>query len=314
MATQLESIPPGRGGVTGSGHTLASPSPPVDFSKVSDAALEATASNVKRLKLAAEADVKYLENRLAKLRAEEKAALKEIERTRNQTAEFLSERKAHENREKSRREDARRREVERKRESAKLALRKEEQLQSIWSAKASLLKQRREAVEQLHRDSEMNRCRVRIEREDIRQKARLTRAEVQAQAEESRLRRQKAEEQRRVHVRKQVEAKVETDAKARVEMENKTAALVQEEAELIYRLKRMHMAKHKAVRHLALVMRITAAEQQETELLTLEAAVKAEDERQKGTTRQKPQPIGVGGPAGGGAAAEGGDAARYADD
>ena len=38
-------------------------------------------------------------------------------------------------------------------------------------------------------------------------------------------------------------------------------------------------------------MRITAAEQQETELVNLEAAVRAHDERTRDVARTKPQPI-----------------------
>lgn len=260
--------------------------------------LDPSLVNSRRLRRAAEADVHYLENRLLKLRAEEVRALKEIERTRQKTAELLADRKAYEERQRARKEDARREELMRKKESAMLALKKEEQHKGVWDAKASLLKEKRAQVDAIRRNREMNRCRVQILREDVRGQARATKMLVQRQAEQARAAREAELMQKAVAARKEFETRLQDDERMRGELEQKAGSMIQEEAHLIYRLKRMHLEKQMAVKDLATALRVVQVEKHEDDLEQMEASERAKAERARGSPRSDRVPASArGGPA-----------------
>lgn len=187
--------------------------------------------------------------------------MREIERTKQRTAEVLHARKAHEEKMKKRIDERQRDEYGKRRDAAMLALQKEEQLRTIWARRQAELSTRRAAAADVRKEREINRCRALLAREEVKEKAAEARKEVREKKAEAKSKRVDAEKTRMATVHDAYAARISEDAAARAEREKLASQLVQVEAQLIYKLKRLHVEKQSAIRDLATAVECVRAEE-----------------------------------------------------
>ena len=109
----------------------------------------------------------------------------------------------------------------------------------------------------LRKQKEINECRVHIFKEEERDKHIRQREAIRNMHALSKLRRERETEQKTERVRELFEAKIAKEEAERDKKERLAAQLVTQEAQLIYRLKRMHIEKQSAIRDLADAVDIT---------------------------------------------------------
>eukprot|EP01062_Namystynia_karyoxenos_P010655 TRINITY_DN1377_c0_g2_i1.p1 TRINITY_DN1377_c0_g2~~TRINITY_DN1377_c0_g2_i1.p1 ORF type:complete len:305 (+),score=136.34 TRINITY_DN1377_c0_g2_i1:98-916(+) len=207
--------------------------------------------NARRLRMAAENDVQFLANRLAKLKQEELKARSEIDRTRKKTQEVLGNRKRFDDSTSERREMQEQTDYAKKKEAALVALNREKQAKAIWQAKQRLILDKKDAVTTLRKQKEINECRVHIFREEERDRNIKQREAIRNMRSLSKLRREKEMEERAERIRCEYELRIAHEEAERERKERLATQLVTQEAQLIYRLKRMHQEKQAAIRELA---------------------------------------------------------------
>eukprot|EP01063_Lacrimia_lanifica_P020791 TRINITY_DN28079_c0_g1_i1.p1 TRINITY_DN28079_c0_g1~~TRINITY_DN28079_c0_g1_i1.p1 ORF type:complete len:266 (+),score=111.39 TRINITY_DN28079_c0_g1_i1:95-892(+) len=207
--------------------------------------------NARRLRMAAENDVQFLANRLAKLKLEEYKAHKEIDRTRKRTYDIVSNRDRLEEAAAQKREMRDQVDYNRRREAALIALNKEKRAKATWYSKQRLLLDKKDAVSTLRKQKEINECRIHIFREEERDRHIKQREAIRNMHTLSKLRREREAEEKSERVREMFEAKIAREEAEREKKERLATQLVTQEAQLIYRLKRMHLEKQSAIRALA---------------------------------------------------------------
>eukprot|EP01065_Artemidia_motanka_P025625 TRINITY_DN30603_c0_g1_i1.p1 TRINITY_DN30603_c0_g1~~TRINITY_DN30603_c0_g1_i1.p1 ORF type:complete len:297 (+),score=142.24 TRINITY_DN30603_c0_g1_i1:66-893(+) len=213
--------------------------------------------NARRLRMAAENDVQFLANRLAKLKQEEMKAKREIDRTRRKTHEVLSNRRRFEDTTTEKKEMRDQVDYAKKKEAALVALNREKQAKAIWMSKQRLLLDKKESVTTLRKQKEVNECRVHIFREEERDRNMKQREAIRNMRSLSRLRREREMEEKAERIRCDYEARISREEAERERKERLATQLVTQEAQLIYRLKRMHQEKQAAIRELANAVDIT---------------------------------------------------------
>jgi len=107
--------------------------------------------NARRLRMAAESDVQFLANRIAKLKAEEARAKAEIEKTMQKTKEIQSNRKHFETKAVDRLQIREQITSSKKEERVLVSLNKDKQLKAVWVAKQKVLNDRKEACNNLRK-------------------------------------------------------------------------------------------------------------------------------------------------------------------
>jgi hypothetical protein len=207
--------------------------------------------HAKRLRQAAENDVQFLANRIAKLKAEEVKARKEIEKTRSKTKEIVDN-KVSFKRKMNDKEQIRGQVVNSKKEErVMVSLNKDKQVEAVYLARQRLLRDKQEAVSQLRKQKEINECRIHIQKEEDRDKNIRRREDIKKQQVYSKMKREKEQEEKSDEVRKIYEERIAAEEAERDRQEKLAAQLVAQEAQLIYRLKQLHSDKQKAIRELA---------------------------------------------------------------
>lgn len=201
--------------------------------------------------MAAENDVQFLANRLAKLKQEELKAKHEIDRTRKKTGEVMGNRKRFEESSTEKREMRHQTDYAKKKEAALVALNREKQAKAIWLSKQRLLQDKKESVTTLRKQKEVNECRVHIFREEERDRNMKQREAIRNMRSLSRLRREREMEDKAERIRSDYESRIAREEAERERKERLATQLVTQEAQLIYRLKRMHQEKQAAIRELA---------------------------------------------------------------
>ncbi|KAJ9470173.1 hypothetical protein DIPPA_32740 [Diplonema papillatum] len=214
-------------------------------------AMPSRSLNARRLRMAAENDVQFLANRLAKLKLEEYKAHKEIDHTRSKTSEILTNRSRVETNMAQKRDVREQVDYNKRKEAALIALNKEKRAKAIWISKQKLLLDKKESVNTLRKQKEINECRIHIFKEEERDRHIKQREAIRNMHTLSRLRREKETEEKTTRVREIFEAKIAREEAERERKERLATQLVTQEAQLIYRLKRMHAEKQKAIRELA---------------------------------------------------------------
>mmetsp|Transcript_63477 Transcript_63477/g.113265 ORF Transcript_63477/g.113265 Transcript_63477/m.113265 type:complete len:276 (-) Transcript_63477:1144-1971(-) len=222
--------------------------------------------NAKRLRQVAENDVQFLANRIAKLKAEELRAKKEIDKTVNKTKEILSNRKTFENRAVDTLAIREQTTNSKKEERVLHSLNKDKQLKAIWVAKQKLLNDKKETVTVMRKQKDINECRLHIMREEERDKNSKRREEIKKQQILTKMKLEKEQEAKITLAQKRYEEKVKAEEAERERKEELARQLVEQEAQLIFRLKRLHMEKQKAIRDLASVVDVVKADEIEEEI------------------------------------------------
>eukprot|EP00668_Euglena_longa_P034672 GGOE01044506.1.p1 GENE.GGOE01044506.1~~GGOE01044506.1.p1 ORF type:complete len:296 (-),score=132.41 GGOE01044506.1:503-1330(-) len=209
------------------------------------------ALNAKRMRMVAENDVQFLANRIAKLKAEESKAKKEIEKTVKRTNEILSSRSVFENRSVDQLQIKEQLVNSKKEEKVVMTLSREKQLKAIWVAKQKLLNDKKELCQNMRKEKEINECRVLMMREEDRGKNMKRREEVKEQQLYAKVKREREVQQKQEEARVRYEETLAREEEEREQKEKLATELVQQEAQYIYRLKRLHEEKQKALRDLA---------------------------------------------------------------
>jgi hypothetical protein len=217
--------------------------------------------NARRLREAADNDVKFLQNRLNKLKQEESRAKGEISKLRSKTQEVLSNKERHQ--EKTTERASLRDQVDygKRKEAALIALNKERQAKAVWSSKQRVMLDKRESVLAMRKQKEINECRVHILREEQRDKNSRQRQAIRQLHSQSQSRKEQEAECKRDEVRAYYEARISSEQQEREKKEKLAAQLVAQEAQLIYRLKRMHQEKQNALKGLAAAVEAAAADE-----------------------------------------------------
>jgi chromosome segregation ATPase len=209
------------------------------------------ALNARRLRQAVDADVKFLQNRLAKLRAEEQRAKAEVDSIKEKTAEVQDSKARHEATMSTRRRMRDQVDYGKRREAALIALNKERQAKAVWAAKQRVMQDRRDSVLSMRKQKEINECRVHILREEERDHHVKQRESIRQLHEMARVRRERESEARRQAAQEAFREKVEQEQREREAKEQLAAQLIAQEAQLIHRLKRIHAEKQAALGSLA---------------------------------------------------------------
>ena len=207
--------------------------------------------NARRLRQAAESDVQYLQNRLAKLKHEELRAKQEVQQLRHKADEVTANRERHQKAHSTRLELTDQVDFSKRKEAALIALNKERQAKAVWSSKQRVMVERREAVLNLRKEREVNECRVHIMKEEERDRNTKQRESIRQLQSQAKLRKERDSELRREGVRQFHEERLEREEQERIKKEKLAAQLVAQEGEMIYRLKRLHSEKQGALRLLA---------------------------------------------------------------
>ena len=215
------------------------------------AATPSQALHARRLRQAVDADVKFLQNRLAKLRLEEQRAKQEVTTLNNKASEVQKSHDRHEETATLRRTLKDQTDYGKRREAALIALNKERQAKAVWAAKQRIVQDRRETVLAMRKQREINECRVHIQKEEDRDKHLRQRETIRQLHESSKLRREREAEAKREESRVAYASKMEQEEAEREAQEQLAAQLVAQEAQLIYRLKRLHQEKQSALENLA---------------------------------------------------------------
>eukprot|EP01012_Entosiphon_sulcatum_P018246 TRINITY_DN2298_c0_g1_i1.p2 TRINITY_DN2298_c0_g1~~TRINITY_DN2298_c0_g1_i1.p2 ORF type:complete len:278 (+),score=117.72 TRINITY_DN2298_c0_g1_i1:226-1059(+) len=222
--------------------------------------------NAKRLRMAAENDVQFLANRIAKLRAEEAKAQKEIDKTLRKTKEILGNRKNFESKAIDKLQIREQIAASKKEERVLVSLNKDKQLKAIWVARQRLMNEKKEACSTMRKQKEINECRIHIMREEERDKNIRRKEEHKHQQMYLRVKREKELEERAKETRDEYEARIKREEEEREAKERIAAALVQQEAQLIFKLKQLHSDKQKAIRALAAAVDCIKAEEIEEQI------------------------------------------------
>ena len=222
--------------------------------------------NAKRLRQVAENDVQFLANRIAKLKSEELRAKKEIDKTVNKTKEILSNRKNFEGRAVDTLAIREQTSNSKKEERVLHSLNKDKQLKAVWVAKQKLLNDKKETVNVMRKQKDINECRVHIMREEERDKNSKRREEIKKQQILTKMKLEKEQDAKMTAAQKRYEEKVRTEEAERERKEELARQLVEQEAQMIYRLKRLHTEKQKAIRDLASVVDVVKADEIEEEI------------------------------------------------
>lgn len=209
------------------------------------------ALNARRLRQAVDADVKFLQNRLNKLRAEEQRARSEVQSIKKKASEVEDSKARHDETMTTRRRLRDHVDYNKRREAALIALNKERQAKAVWAAKQKVMQDRKDAVLAMRKQKEINECRVQIQKEEERDHHVKQRESIRQLHEMSRMRREVDQEFKRDAAREAFEQRVQQEQLEREEKEQLAAQLIAQEAQLIYRLKRMHDEKQEALNHLA---------------------------------------------------------------
>eukprot|EP01006_Ploeotia_vitrea_P006314 TRINITY_DN12801_c0_g1_i1.p1 TRINITY_DN12801_c0_g1~~TRINITY_DN12801_c0_g1_i1.p1 ORF type:complete len:268 (-),score=67.26 TRINITY_DN12801_c0_g1_i1:162-965(-) len=222
--------------------------------------------NAKRMRLAAESDVQFLANRIAKLKAEEEKAKKEIEKTKQKTNAILGSRKQHEAKNIDRLTLREQIANSKKEERVLVSLNKAKQLEAIWMAKKKKLDERREACARMRKEKEINECRIHIQKEEERDKNIRKREDIRKQQVYSKMKRDKEAEDKQKVIRREYEERIAREEQDREKKERLATQLVTQEAQLIYRLKKLHMEKQSAIQGLATAVDCVKADEIEEEI------------------------------------------------
>lgn len=209
------------------------------------------ALNARRLRLAAENDVTFLQNRLAKLKHEELKAKTEVAKLRQKADEVSANRERFHNSHSSRLELQDQVDFSKRKEAALIALNKERQAKAVWSSKQRVMIERREAVVNLKKEREINECRVHILKEEKREHNFKQRESIRQLQEAAKQRKEREAEIKREEVRQFHEERLAREEQERIKKEKLAAQLVAQEAQMIYRLKKLHTEKQMALRTLA---------------------------------------------------------------
>lgn len=209
------------------------------------------ALHARRLRLAAENDVTFLQNRLAKLKHEELKAKSEIQKLKHKAEEVSANRDRFVTSHGSRMELQDQVDFSKRKEAALIALNKERQAKAVWSSKQRVMIERREAVLNLKKEREINECRVHILKEEMRERNSKQRESIRQLQEAAKQRKEKEAELRREEVRVFHEERLAREEAERIKKEKLAAQLVAQEAQMIYRLKKLHTEKQTALRSLA---------------------------------------------------------------
>eukprot|EP00667_Euglena_gracilis_P019710 EG_transcript_21187 len=209
------------------------------------------ALNAKRMRMVAENDVQFLANRIAKLKAEEAKAKKEIEKTVKRTNEILASRSTFENRSVDQLQIKEQLVNSKKEEKVVMTLSRERQLKAIWVAKQKLLNDKKELCQNMRKEKEINECRVLLMKEEDRGKNSKRREEVKEKQLYAKVKREREIQQRQEEARLRYEETLAQEEEERERKEKLASELVQQEAQYIYRLKRLHEERQKALRDLA---------------------------------------------------------------
>lgn len=216
--------------------------------------------NARRLREAADNDVTFLQNRLNKLKQEESRAKSEIGKLRGKTHEVVNNKERHHEKSSERATLKDQVDYGKRKEAALIALNKERQLKAVWSSKQRVMLDKREAVLAMRKQKEINECRVHILKEETRDKNSRQRQAIRHLHSQSQSRKEQEQEMKREEVRTYYEQRIEAEQMEREKKEKLAAQLVAQEAQLIYRLKRMHNEKQNALKGLA-----SAVEQNESQ-------------------------------------------------
>jgi|Transcript_72088 hypothetical protein len=222
--------------------------------------------NAKRLRMVAENDVQFLANRIAKLKAEEFKAKKEVDKTVTKTKEILANRKNFEHRAVDKLQIQEQVANSKKEERLLMSLNKDKQLKAIWVAKQKVLNEKKEACTSMRKQKEINECRVHIMKEEQRDKNIKRREDIKKEHVYAKMRREKEQNEKLEHARLVYEERIAQEEAERERKEKLAAQLVQQEAQLIYRLKRLHTEKQKAIRDLANAVDVVKADEVEEDI------------------------------------------------
>lgn len=211
-------------------------------------------SAVRRLHQAVDADLQFLQNRLAKLRLEEEKAKTDILELRKKTEDVSQAQMKHAQTSTMRKALSVQVDYGRRKEAALIALNKERQAKAVWASKQRVLVERKEAVANLRKQKEINECRVKILEEEKREKAIRQRESIREMRSMAKSKRDEADAQRREEARRLHETKLEQIAREREEKEQLAAELIAQEAQMIYRLKLLHEEKQRQLQQLAAIV------------------------------------------------------------
>ena len=147
-----------------------------------------------------------------------------------------------------------------------MSLNKDKQLKAIWVAKQKVLNEKKEACTSMRKQKEINECRVHIMKEEQRDKNIKRREDIKKEHVYAKMRREKEQNEKLEHARLVYEERIAQEEAERERKEKLAAQLVQQEAQLIYRLKRLHTEKQKAIRDLANAVDVVKADEVEEDI------------------------------------------------
>jgi hypothetical protein len=192
----------------------------------------ATASQAlgaRRLRQAVDQDVRFLQNRLSKLRNEEQKAKHEIEALKTKTADVSRNKERFEETAVQRRALKDQVDYSRRKEAALIALNKERQAKAVWAAKQRIIQDRREAVLAMRKQKEINECRVHIQKEEQRDKNLHQRETIRQLHSMSQIKKERAAEALRESARESYAAKMTREQEEREAKEMLAAQLIAQE-------------------------------------------------------------------------------------
>eukprot|EP01009_Symbiontida_sp_KSa7_P008539 NODE_613_length_847_cov_655.771930_g462_i0.p1 GENE.NODE_613_length_847_cov_655.771930_g462_i0~~NODE_613_length_847_cov_655.771930_g462_i0.p1 ORF type:complete len:210 (-),score=67.94 NODE_613_length_847_cov_655.771930_g462_i0:216-821(-) len=143
------------------------------------------------------------------------------------------------------------REYQRRKDAAMVALNKEKQSKALYQSKQRLLQEKQNSVANIRKQKEINMCRIHIYKEEERDKNLRAKELVKQTQDSAKEKKRKQDDDQKAKVRSEYESRIAEEEAERERKEKLATQLVTQEAQLIYRLKRMHMEKQNAIRDLA---------------------------------------------------------------
>eukprot|EP00667_Euglena_gracilis_P023201 EG_transcript_26103 len=188
--------------------------------------------NARRLRLQAEREVQCLTTRIARLKAAEAKAQRDLQRA---AARARAQQEFRQDQEEWSEAASQQRQIAAVQQQGRTRDR-QEHLKTLGQVKQRLLAERQETYQSLRKERAMNECRVQISREEVRERNTQRREELQHSLLSARLKRDQQLQARREQSREQYEERVAQEEVERIRQERRAQQLAAEEARLAARL------------------------------------------------------------------------------
>jgi len=203
----------------------------------------------RRLRMLAENDVQFLVNRIAWLKAEEQKAQRDARRTLTKAQELAAQehRQSTEVPVRSPRASS----TSAHPPAGDRALSRERHQQSVAEAREKVLREKKETVQRLRQEKEVQACQRQILLEQQRESNAKRREEIRTELLTAKVRRERALRRQQALSQRRYDERVAAEEAERVRKERQMARLLKEEEDLLHRVRVAHESRQGAVRELS---------------------------------------------------------------